>query len=83
HIISGILAVVTLYRGGESGAFWFALGFGLFYLGLGVVGVISGQPLGLGLQPFDHPIHLGLGVVGLIAAWLSFHRTTSMRKVAP
>ena len=71
HIITGILAVVVLVRGGERGAFWFALGFGLFYLSLGVTGVLSEHPLGLGLQPFDHPIHLVLGVVGLVAAYLS------------
>lgn len=83
HILTGVLAVAILYRGSESGAFWFALGFGLFYLGLGFAGVISGQPLGLGLQPFDHPIHLVLGVVGLIAAWMAYHRKISMRKVSP
>ncbi|HLA07535.1 MAG TPA: hypothetical protein VJ022_08830 [Anaerolineales bacterium] len=71
HIITGILAVVVLVRGGERGAFWFALGFGLFYLSLGVTGVLSEHQLGLGLQPFDHPIHLVLGVVGLVAAFLS------------
>ena len=72
HIITGLLALAILYRGGERAAFWFAAGFGLFYLTLGLAGVLSGQPLGLGLQPFDHPIHLVLGVVGLFAAYRSF-----------
>jgi len=71
HIITGLLAVAILYRGHERAAFWFAAGFGLFYLTLGLAGVLSGQPLGLGLQPFDHPIHLVLGVVGLFAAYRS------------
>jgi len=71
HIVTGILAVVILLRGGERGAFWFALGFGLFYLGLGLAGVLSGHPMGLGLQSFDHPIHLALGVAGIFAAYLS------------
>jgi hypothetical protein len=71
HIITGLLAVAILVRGGERGAFWFAAGFGLFYLTLGLAGVLSGQPLRLGLQPFDHPIHLVLGVVGLFAAYRS------------
>ena len=71
HIATGILAVAILYRGGERGAFWFALGFGLFYLSLGLAGVLSGHPLGLGLQQFDHPIHLVLGVVGIVAAYFS------------
>jgi hypothetical protein len=71
HIITGLLAVAILYGGGERAAFWFAAGFGAFYLTLGLAGVLSGQPLGLGLQPFDHPIHLVLGVVGLFAAYRS------------
>ena len=70
HIVTGILAVAILYRGGERGAFWFTLGFGLFYLGLGLSGILSGHPMGLGLQLFDHPIHLALGVVGLFSAYL-------------
>ena len=72
HIITGLLAVAILYRGWEHEAFWFAAGFGLFYLMLGLTGVLSGHHLGLGLQPFDHPIHLVLGVVGLLAAYFSF-----------
>jgi hypothetical protein len=71
HIVTGILAVVILYRGGERGAYSFALGFGSFYLLLGMAGLLSGHPLGLGLQPFDHPIHLFLGAAGLPAAYLS------------
>ena len=72
HIITGLLAVTILYRGREHEAFWFAAGFGLFYLMLGLTGVLSGHHLGLGLQPFDHPIHLVLGMVGLLAAYFSF-----------
>jgi len=72
HIITGLLAVAILVRGGKREAFWFAAGFGLFYLALGLAGVLSGHPLGLGLQPFDHPIHLVLGVVGLFAGYRAF-----------
>jgi hypothetical protein len=71
HIVTGLLAVVILYRGKEREAFWFALGFGLFYLVLGLAGMFSGHQLGLGLQLFDHPIHLALGIVGIIAAYQS------------
>ena len=71
HIVTGILAVTILYRGGEYGAFKFALGFGAFYLLLGLAGLLSGHPLSLGLQPFDHPIHLVLGAAGLLAAYFS------------
>lgn len=82
HIVTGILAVVTLYRGRESSAFWFALGFGLFYLSLGLTGVLSGHQMGLGLQPFDHPIHLALGFVGLFAAGISAYSSRNTRKVS-
>lgn len=70
HIITGLLAVAILYRNAGREAFWFALGFGLFYLLLGLSGMLSGHPMGLGLQPFDHPIHLVLGVVGIFTAFL-------------
>jgi hypothetical protein len=71
HIVTGIVAVTVLYRGGEHGAYGYALGFGAFYLLLGLAGLMSGLPLGLGLQPFDHPVHLVIGAAGLLAAYLS------------
>ena len=77
HIVTGLLAVVILYRNKEREAFWFALGFGLFYLGLGLSGILSKHPMGLGLQPFDHPIHLVLGAVGLIAAYLETRKVST------
>jgi len=78
HIFTGLLAVVILYRRNEREAVGFAGGFGLFYLTLGLAGVLSGHPLGLGLQPFDHPIHLTLGLVGLFVAYhSSFPRKAS------
>jgi hypothetical protein len=70
HIVTGLLAVAILYRNKGREAFWFSLGFGLFYLLLGLSGMLSGHPMGLGLQPFDHPIHLALGAVGLFTAFL-------------
>jgi hypothetical protein len=82
HIVTGLLAVAVLYRGGERGVFWFALGFGLFYLGLGLAGVLSGHPMGLGLQPFDHPIHLVLGVVGVLVAAPTAYQSFANRKVS-
>ncbi len=82
HIVTGVLAVLILYRGGERGAFWFASGFGLFYLGLGLAGMLGGHQLGLGLQPFDHPFHLVLGALGLLAAGLTAYQSTAMRKVS-
>ncbi len=82
HIVTGVFAVVILYRGRESEALWFALGFGIFYLSLGLAGIIGGHQMGLGLQPFDHPIHLALGVIGLFAAGISAYWSKLNRKVS-
>ena len=45
------------------------LGFGLIYTTLGVWGAVTDLQLGLGLQPFDHPIHIVLGGLALASAW--------------
>ena len=81
HFVTSILALVIFFRGGERGAFWFAFGFGLFYITLGLAGWLTGQPFGLGLQPFDHPFHLFLGTLALLAAAVSLYQTAGMRKV--
>ncbi|MEO7909261.1 MAG: DUF4383 domain-containing protein [Roseiflexaceae bacterium] len=70
HILTGVVALVVLLRGGERGSWWFAAGFGLFYVGLALFGMITHHPTVLDLQPFDHPIHLSLGVLGLVVAWV-------------
>jgi hypothetical protein len=64
----------VLFRGGERGSWWFAAGFGLFYVCLALFGMITSQPTPLGLQSFDHPIHLSLGVLGLLVAGVQFVR---------
>jgi hypothetical protein len=79
HILTGLLALVVLVWGGERGAFWFASGFGLFYTGLAFFGMITMQPTVLGLQPFDHPIHLFLGVMGLAAAGIYYRSHIGMK----
>jgi hypothetical protein len=81
HILTGILALIALFRG-ERGPFWFAAGFGSFYTGLALFGILTHQPTILGLQPFDHPFHLFLGLWGLFAAGLFLYRSQS-RKAAP
>jgi hypothetical protein len=81
HILTGIVALAILFRGGERGAFWFAAGFGVFYTGLALFGMITHHPTILQLQPFDHPFHLFLGAWGLLVAALYFHRLQS-RKAA-
>jgi Domain of unknown function (DUF4383) len=74
HILTGILALVVLFRAGERGSFWFAAGFGSFYIGLALVGMMIGQPTVLGLQPFDHTFHFLLGGLGILAVGLSLYR---------
>ena len=82
HILTGILALIALFRGSQSGTFWFAAGFGIFYTGLAVFGMITHHPTILGLQPFDHPFHLFLGLWGVFVAGLYLYRSQS-RKRAP
>lgn len=82
HFVTSILALVIFYRGGERGAFWFAFGFGLFYISLGLAGWLTGHQFGLGLQPFDHPFHLFLGTLGLLAAAPTIYHSITSRKVS-
>jgi Domain of unknown function (DUF4383) len=72
HIVTGLAALGLLAWGGKRGTFWFSVGFGLFYSGLALLGMITMQPTALGLQPFDHPFHLLVGGLGLAAAGLSY-----------
>jgi hypothetical protein len=75
HILTGIVALTVLFRGGQRGTFWFAAGFGVFYLSLSIFGMITGHPTMLGLQPFDHPFHLVLGGLGLLAVGASLYQS--------
>jgi hypothetical protein len=67
HIVSALIGFAVLRVGGPPGTRRFALGFGLFYVGLGIAGAFTGQPLLLSLKPFDHPFHIVLGGLGLLA----------------
>lgn len=73
HIITGLLALVILFRGGERGALWFSFGFGAFYTGLALYGYITHAATVFHLQTFDHPFHLLLGLLGLVAAGYYFY----------
>jgi uncharacterized membrane protein len=74
HIATALLAVAAL-QAGDRATWWFAAGFGAFYLALGVVGFLTGRGLGLHLQPFDHPFHLLLGGLGVAATFVSRERS--------
>ncbi len=67
HTASGLVGFATLRFGGSAGPRRFALWVGLFYLALGIVGPLSGHPLGIGLTLFDHYFHAVLGGLGLLA----------------
>jgi len=82
HILTGIVALTVLLRGGERGTFWFAAGFGIFYTSLALFGMVTHQPTILGLQPFDHPIHLFLGFWGLLVAGLYIYRSKSRKRAS-
>lgn len=77
HIVTGIVALIVLFKGGERGTFLFSAGFGLFYTGLALFGFGTHHPTIFGLQPFDHPFHLFLGVWGLIVTGLSLRKKAS------
>jgi hypothetical protein len=74
HILTGVVALAVLFWGGERGSLWFAAGFGVFYSGLAVFGMITHHATVFGLQPFDHPFHLFLGVLGVLVAGWYFYR---------
>lgn len=73
HIITGVLALVVLFRGGERAALWFSVGFGTFYTSLALYGYITHAATIFHLQMFDHPFHLLLGLLGLVAAGHYFY----------
>ena len=75
HIGTALIALWIYFRRESRASFWFALLFGLFYLGLAIVGHATGLQLGLGLQPFDHPFHVALGGLGLLAAAIEIYRS--------
>ena len=69
HIATGLLALFAVRRSVYA-AWLFLLGFGAYYLTLGLAGWTTHQQFGLGLQPFDHPFHIVIGAVALGAALL-------------
>jgi hypothetical protein len=82
HILTGIVALAVLFRGVQRGTFWFAAGFGIFYLSLAIFGMLTRHSTMLGLQPFDHPFHLVLGGLGLLAAGASLYQSQRETKAS-
>lgn len=77
HIGTALIALWVYFKGQLRAPFWFALAFGTFYVGLAVVGHVTGRQLALGLQPFDHPFHVLLGGLGLLAVVVDGYRRRS------
>jgi hypothetical protein len=71
HIVwgAGLLGLVLTARASNRVA-WAALIFGLFYLSLAVLGVITDQPFGLQLGPGENIFHFTVGPLALVlGAW--------------
>jgi hypothetical protein len=71
HIVwgAGLLGLVLTARTSNRVA-WAALIFGLFYLSLAVLGVITDQPFGLQLGPGENTFHFTVGPLALVlGAW--------------
>jgi hypothetical protein len=82
HILTGLIALTVLLRGGQRGTFWFALLFGAFYFGLAVFGMVTGHATMLRLQPFDHPFHLVLGGLGFLAVGVALYQSQKRRQAS-
>jgi hypothetical protein len=82
HSITGVIALIVLFRGELRGTFWFALLFGAFYFGLAIFGIVVGHATILGLQPFDHPFHLALGGLGFLAVGIALYQSQKEKQAS-
>lgn len=82
HILTGVMALIVLFRGERRGTFWFALLFGTFYFGLAVFGIVTEHATMLGLQPFDHPFHLALGGLGFLAVGAGLYQSQKRKEAS-
>ena len=82
HILTGLIALIILLRGGPRGTYWFALLFGAFYFGLAIFGIVTGHATMLHLQPFDHPFHLALGGLGFLAVVVALYQSQKTKQAS-
>jgi hypothetical protein len=82
HILTGVIALIVLFRAGSRGPLWFALLFGAFYLGLAVFGMVTRHATMLGLQPFDHPFHLALGGLGFLSVGVALYQSQKRQQAS-
>jgi hypothetical protein len=86
HLASGLLLLFAWRRGGLARTV--ALGFGLTYGLVALIGLIDGNDV-LGIIPVNGPdnvLHIGLSLLGILAAllpWPKAHGQTTTRAAAP
>jgi hypothetical protein len=80
HIVwgAGLLAIVLTARGSDRVA-WAALIFGLFYVSLAVLGVVSDQPFGLLLGPGENIFHFTVGPLALVLGGWALRSSSASR----
>lgn len=79
HLVTGVIALGFGFGRSLSGAKGFCLGFGVFYLVLGLLGMVLGDPTTnrlwhvgpLRLATGDHGFHIVLGAILLASGLLS------------
>jgi hypothetical protein len=68
HLVWGMamLRVLAMFRGrGSLAVTWTAVVFGIFYVALGVLGLVVEQPVGLLLGPAENAFHFTVGPLAL------------------
>jgi hypothetical protein len=84
HVVWGIVLLIVsavAKDGRELRAAWAAVVFGVFYVVLGVLGVMIDQPFGLQLGPGENAFHFLVGPVALVLGVWAL-RTLGLRRSA-
>jgi hypothetical protein len=86
HVVWGIalLAIAaTPQVHGSTRVAWAAQVFGVFYIALGVLGVLLDRPFGLLLGPGENAFHFIVGPLALFLGWRARARADRARHRAP
>ena len=87
HVATGAAALYLGFAGSPSAAKRFCLGFGAFYLALGTLGLLLGDPTlnrlwqagPLSLDSGDHGFHVVLGLIFLASGIVTGSKARSIR----
>jgi hypothetical protein len=74
HLVWGIALLVVLARGDVAAANAAALIFGLFYVGLLILGLSVHHPLGMEIDGKENAFHAVVGPAALLVWWREVHR---------